>query len=104
MLTWLCSLVLAFSVIFGGGTHVGFLGDVVVQFFSVPLLAASLWSFLGGEHERRGILFLGCSVVVVFAIQLLPLPFGVPSIGGALASGASLSGFLGQGRSWAPLS
>ena len=105
MLTWLCGLVLGFSVIFGGGTHVGFLGDVVVQFLSVPLLAASLWSFsLEGEHKRRGIIFLGCGVVVVFAIQLLPLPFGVPSIGGALASRASVSGFLGQGRSWAPLS
>ena len=104
---WLCGIVLTFSVLLGGGTHAGFIGDVIVQLASVPLLAVSLWSFssLGlNAQQRRGILFFSCGVIIVFVIQLFPLPFAVPSIGGALAARVSDLEMVGQGGSWTTVS
>jgi O-antigen ligase len=108
MVAWLCGTVLALSVLLGGGTHAGFLGDVFVQLLSIPLLAASLWSFSGfkevNEHQGRSILFIIGAVIVVFAIQLIPLPFEMPSIGGALTGRGSVFGVLGQDSPWLPMS
>ena len=108
MLAWLCGAVLALSVLLGGGTHAGFLGDVFVQLLSIPLLAASLWSFSGfkgvNEHQRRAILVVSGAVIGVFAIQLIPLPFELPSIGGALTGRGSLFGILGEDSPWLPIS
>ena len=82
-------------------THAGFLGDVIVQLVSIPLLAVSLWSFANvkglSERQRRAIVYFCCAVIAVLVIQLCPLPFEVPSIGGAimkvLVTGAA--GFIG---------
>ncbi len=108
MLAWLCGIVLAVSVLLGGGTHAGFLGDVVVQLISVPLLATSLWCFSSfgeiNEDQRRAILFFCCGIILVFVIQLLPLPFGLPSLGGALTASTAGLEILGQGGSWARIS
>ena len=107
MLAWLCGIVLTLSVLLGGGTHAGFTGDVIVQLASVPLLAASLWSFSSFDmnaQQRRGILLFLCAVIIVFAIQLLPLPFAVPSIGGSLAARVSDLEMVGQGGSWITVS
>ena len=108
MAAWLCGIVLAFSVLLGGGTHAGFIGDVIVQLLSVPLIALSLWSFSSfkglNEHQRRGILLFTYGIIIILFIQLLPLPFEVPSIGGALTTRASDLGMLGQKNSWATVS
>ena len=108
MLAWLCGAVLALSVLLGGGTHAGFLGDVVVQLLSIPLLAASLWSFSGSkevnEHQRRAILFVSGTIIVIFVIQLIPLPFELPSISGALTGRGSLFGVLGEDSPWLTIS
>ncbi len=108
MLAWLCGAVLALSVLLGGGTHAGFLGDVFVQLLSIPLLAASLWSFSGfkgvSERQRRAILVVSGAVIGVFAVQLIPLPFELPSIGGALTGRGFLFGILGEDSPWFPIS
>ena len=108
MVAWLCGTVLALSVLLGGGTHAGFLGDVFVQLLSIPLLAASLWSFYSfkdvNEHQRRAIFYVSGAVIVIFAIQLIPLPFEIPSIGGALTGRGSVFGILGQDSPWISIS
>ena len=108
MVAWLCGIVLAFAVLLGGGTHAGFIGDVIVQLVSVPLIAVSVWCFSSlkgmNEHQRRGILLFTYAVIIVLIIQLLPLPFEVPSVGGALAARAPDLGILGLESSWATVS
>ncbi len=108
MLAWFCCIVLTLATLLGGGTRAGFLGDFVVQLFSVPLLAFSLWSLLDHEQlsgrQRRVFFFSACAVIVLIVIQLLPLPFGVPSIGGAIMARESGLGDLGLGSSWLPIS
>ncbi len=104
---WLCGIILALSVLLGGGTHAGFMGDVIVQFVSLPLLATSLWSFPGsGMSERQGrrILLFTCAVIVVFAIQLVPLPFHVSSAGDPLTASAPGLEMFGQGGAWTTIS
>lgn len=107
-LTWLCGIVLLSAILFGGGTHAGFFGDVAVQLLSVPLLALSLWRALDGEkmdwHKQRIILAVCCAVVLVVAIQLLPLPFRFTSIGAAPAAQAHELDLLVKKSSWAAIS
>ncbi len=108
MLAWLSCIVLVLATLLGGATRAGFLGDVIVQLFSVPLLAVSVWSFPDrgqlSERQRRAIIFFACAVTFVIAIQLFPLPFEVPSIGGALTARTFNLGGLGQGGSWSSIS
>ena len=107
MLAWLCEIVLTFAVLLGGGTHTGFVGDIIVQLSSIPLLAASLWSFsntkLLDEAQRRGVTFFAFGIIVVIAIQLFPLPFEFPTIGGALTARPRDLGFLSRESSWSPV-
>ena len=106
-LPWLCGLVLASSVIFGGGTHAGFLGDVVVQLLAVPLLVAASWSALEpGRLERetkQELLLFGVAVIFLIVIQLLPLPFGERSAVWLL-SGESFNLPGLSDKIWAPVS
>ncbi len=80
-LFWLCGTVLVLALLFGGGTHRGFYGDVVVELLSVPLLMFALWPAFGQESDQRtrGRLALAlcstCAIVVL--IQVSPLPFDV---------------------------
>ncbi len=108
MAAWLCGIVLAFSVLLGGGTHAGFIGDVIVQLLSIPLIALSLWSFSSfsglNERQRGGILLFNYAIIIILIIQLLPLPFEVPAIGGALSTRAADLGMLGQKNLWTTVS
>ncbi len=108
MLAWLCGIVLLSAVLFGGGTHSGFFGDVGVQLLSIPLLALSLWGALDAEktdeHKQRLILAICCAVVVVLAIQLIPLPFRFTSLGDAPAARAQALDLLVPKSAWATIS
>jgi hypothetical protein len=104
MLGWYTLVAMSFAVLLGGGTHAGFLGDVVIQLLSIPLLALSLWSAFGpdrSERSKRLLALGGCAIAAVFVIQLIPMPLGVRAIGAAVPNGAELN--IGS-WTWAPLS
>ena len=77
MLFYLSSAVLAAALLLGGGTHVGFLGDVALQFLAIPLLCMALWPAFSQQslHRKKARLALWiCGVAaLVAAIQLSPL-------------------------------
>ena len=106
VLPWLCAVVLAASVILGGGTHPGFLGDVIVQLLSVPLLVVALWSALEPgrfqKETKQNFLLLGIAVFLVIWIQLVPLPFGEWAVKSILPHGGSPNAL--PSKIWAPVS
>ncbi len=93
----LCCAVLSAAVLLGGGTRSGFLGDVAVQLFAIPLLAAALWPAFSLENPHRksarAALVLCALAAFVVSLQVFPLPFDYWS-GGAV--------FLSAGQSALP--
>ena len=77
MLFYLSSAVLTAALCWGGGTHVGFLGDVALQFLAIPLLCMALWPAFSQQspHRKKARLALWiCGIAaLVPAIQLSPL-------------------------------
>ncbi len=78
---FLTAIVLAASIFLGGGTRVGFGGDVVIQLLAVPLLLAALWVLLEKDHKLEGKakslalpVILMLIAVIAVSMQLLPLP------------------------------
>ncbi len=108
MLFWLSCLVLVAAMLFGGGTHSGFLGDVAVQLLSVPLLAVSLWPALstGDPHREKArlVFALCCIVALVTLVQVLPVPFDIWAGGASLLTWPSQSGFEPQRAAWGTFS
>jgi hypothetical protein len=106
VLPWLCGVVLAASVIFGGGTHSGILGDVIVQLLAVPLLVLASWSALEPgrlpRETKRKLLLFGIAVFLVILIQLIPLPLGEWNVSRILAHGSSPTAL--PSKVWAPVS
>ncbi len=99
MLFWLCFLVFSASIVFGGATHSGFLGDVAVQLLAIPLLVCALWPALSVQDPNRGSARLAAALCCIAAagvcLQLLPLPFDWARAGrffysGPLAQGSGL--------------
>ena len=68
--------VLAASVILGGGTHSGFLGDVILQVLSVLLLCAALSQLFTSRSIRtlKWPLTFAALMVLLPVAQLIPLP------------------------------
>ena len=88
-------IVLLLTVVLGGGTKAGFLGDAILQLIAVPLLIGSIfslrWSRMGAS--ARIAVALSVAFVGVGLSQLLPL---MPSVAlgadnGAPSSAISLS-------------
>ena len=79
MLFYLSSAVLTAALVAGGGTHVGFFGDAVLQLLAIPLLCGALWPAFSREspHRKSARLALWVCVIAasVSAIQLFPLYF-----------------------------
>jgi O-antigen ligase len=76
---YLTSGVFGLSIVFGGGTHSGFLGDAVLQLMSLPLLWMAIVKLLESRElsRLRWILLFVAAVVLLPLAQLVPLP---PSI------------------------
>lgn len=68
--------VLAASLVLGGGTRSGFLGDVVLQLISIPLLWAALRELIvSGVYQRlKWPLAFAATIMLLPAAQLIPLP------------------------------
>jgi len=77
--TWLTGFVLASCVLFGGATRSGSLGDIVLQYLSIPLLLVAARAIVVAGSARRllwPLIFVGV-VLLVPTAQLLPLPHNV---------------------------
>ncbi len=74
-----CSLVIAASLVLGGGTRAGFLGDAVLQLTAIGLLALVLWILSDKAEDlripRRLFFLVSASATLLAVSQLLPLPF-----------------------------
>lgn len=76
---FLTGLVLACSLLLGGATRSGSLGDAVLQLISVPLLLVALGALskhASSEWPKLPLAF-AAAVMCLPAIQLLPLPYGI---------------------------
>jgi O-antigen ligase len=73
-----CGLLIA-SIVLGGGTHSGFLSDVLLQLAALPLLWVALAKLLDGAWtpELKWPLVFTVAVVSLPLMQLIPLPVSV---------------------------
>lgn len=71
-------ITLVAALLLGGGTHAGFLGDVLAQMVSIPLLIGALWRLC--EHSgqstppARAAVCVLVTAVCLYALYLVPLP------------------------------
>jgi hypothetical protein len=103
-LAWLCGSVLAMAVVFGGGTHAGFLGDVAIQITAIPLLAHSLWLGLDSGKVRPILLLMGGLLFCLFCMQLFHLPLAPPSLDGTLSAKSMETALGAPASAWFSLS
>jgi O-antigen ligase len=102
----LCTIVLVACLFLGGGARPGFLSDVVIQLLAIPLLLMAV-SRIAGLPSRKGArwaLALCLAVILIPAMQLIPLP---PSVWTALPgreTAMETFRLLGQELSWMGLS
>jgi O-antigen ligase len=116
----MASIVLAGSLLLGGGTRSGFLADVVLQLSSIPLVLLVLWRYLVGDGAVPGgavtgagrfagrprlELLVSAAIIAVPVAQLIPMP---PAAWERLPGQSYIaSAFEVVGRSgpgWVPLS
>ena len=73
---YLTAGVLGLSIVFGGGTHSGFLGDVVLQLMSLPLLWMVIIKLLESRElsRLRWLLLFVVAIALLPLVQLIPLP------------------------------
>ncbi len=75
---WLCSCVIALAMLFGGGTHRGYLFDVALQFISIPLLVATISPVFESKGDReknaRLTLALCLAAALLTFFQVIPYP------------------------------
>ena len=72
---FLTGLVVAASLLFGGGTRNGFLGDAVLQLCAIPLLLLSLLGLLrNGLRKSFWPVAFCCGIALIPVLQLMPLP------------------------------
>lgn len=87
---YLTAATLLSALLLGGGTRAGFIGDVILQYFSVALLLVAAASVMRSSDKlsRRALLFC-LAVSLIPLLQLVPLP---PSVRGHLPGAHWISG------------
>jgi O-antigen ligase len=65
------------SIVFGGATRPGFLGDVLVQLSAIPLLLWSVWRMRGRTEGLKWPLAFCAALLLVPILHLVPLPASV---------------------------
>lgn len=82
MMFWLCAVVLAAAMLFGGGSRSGYFGDVVVQLLAIGLLLACFWQWMDrrtwAEQQAPSTqkpLFIAAGIFFcMLVVQLTPMP------------------------------
>ncbi len=102
----LCAVVLVACLVLGGGTRAGFLSDAAIQFLAIPLLLMALRRIAGHPSAKpaRPALLLCLAIVLVPALQLIPLPPGVWTALPNRAVEAETFRLLAQDLPWMPAS
>ncbi len=104
----LTSVVLVISLALGGGTRAGYFGDVVAQLVAIPLLLLALWGHLRQSQQTGSRLgwewVFVFGLILVFFIQLVPLPPALWSILSAAPVGLGAAGETPISPAWRTLS
>lgn len=103
---WLCAGLMSLSVVLGGATRDGFLADSILQFAAVPLLVAagmSLW-MKRNVSEGSGTLLVATALLLVPALQLIPMPAFLWSSLPGREVFARTYDTIGMEQPWLPLS
>lgn len=108
MFFWLCGVTIVCAIVFGGSTHSGFVGDVIVQLIAIPPLTVSFAPAFFASHPRRSRARLALAVCVlcaaIVALQILPLPFSIWSGGMPSFADADIGGLPSLELNWTTLS
>ena len=74
--SWLCAGTVLASLVFGGGTHIGFLADAALQLASIPLFLVAIWLWCDSPQagKARLVLVFCAAVAALPLLQLIPLP------------------------------
>ena len=102
----LCLVLIAASLVLGGGTRGGFLSDAILQLIAIPILCVALWRLLEVPLTRqmKAALFFVAAMVAIPLVQLIPLP---PWLWSALPGREPLVetfSLLGKQLPWMPIS
>ena len=105
-LFWLCAAVLTLSLLLGGGTRGGFLSDLLLPLFALPLLALGLWRLMETPLTKQAqwALLFCAALALLPLLQLIPLP---PWLWTLLPNRAELAApfeAMGGSAPWLPLS
>ena len=106
VLFYCSALVLAASVMLGGGTRGGFLSDVILQVISVPLIIVALWH-LARPGVARGVRWaiVACLLLLLVPLlQLLPLSPRIWSLFPARSEVTTAHALLNAAPTWLPVS
>ena len=105
-LTGLCAFALVCSLLFGGGTHGGFLADTIVQAAAIPVLLLVIWRSLDAPFDWKKRLPWGfcLALLALPALQLLPLPAWLWTLLPARQPEADAFTLLGRPLPWMPAS
>jgi O-antigen ligase len=105
----LCAFTVVSSLLLGGGTHGGFLSDVILELFAIPAFLVALSSLLAlpwTETKRRaGWALLVCLAIALLPlIQLVPLPPWIWTRLPHREDMVAVFELLGRQRPWLPIS
>ncbi len=106
VLFYFSAVLLAASVVLGGGTRGGFLSDVILQVISVPLIIVALWR-LARPGVARGVRWAiaACLLLLLLPLlQLLPLSPQIWSLLPARSEVTAAYALLNVVPAWLPVS
>jgi O-antigen ligase len=102
----LCTVLVVACLVLGGGTRTGLLSDAVIQLLAIPLILIAVGR-IAGLPSRKGArwpLVVCLAIVLVPALQLVPLPPDVWTTLPGREPAMEAFRLLGQELPWMPLS
>ena len=105
-LFYLCALMLVSSLVLGGATRSGFLGDAVLALLAIPLLGLTIWKLFDAQvtQQMRWAIWFCLALVALPLLQLVPLPSWLWTLLPHREMSAESYALAGQDLPWMPLS